>query len=442
MKDMIPKGTGNSRYLRSVSNFKAIYPTYDDFVNALVAGNLPVDFNGINEAGIQQVGTSLNKANLLADETAVALGLRHENPTVNDAFENLSIPKSGTGTLYVYCKDEAGEPVPGCVIQIGEELAVTGAIGAVKYFLAPGTYSVAIRSPIDYGAEAQTKSVAVYIGDAVTVEATIQDSLNGATELRLTSSIPHVAFSDRVTTADVFVVGGGGSGGRACNSSYPSATGGAGGKTKTVTGIDVRDIFLLTVGSGGAAITGTGKGSSAGKSGGTTSVKNLVGETILSCSGGEGGKATISQGGIPGASGGSGSGAAIGQYYGTNSNGKGFDAGSSGFDGSKGGDVRYGKTYYGGTGQGTTTRAFGESDGELFASAGASVGSYSDLYTVIGTHGPGGGEAAVYEGSAVTAGSGSTPGSGGGGASSINSNVTVTSGAGADGLIILRWEAV
>lgn len=91
MKDMIPKGTGNSRFLRSVSNFKAIYSTYDDFVNALVAGNLPVDFNGINEAGIQQVGTPLSKANLLTDETAAALGLEQENPTINDAFGVLGV---------------------------------------------------------------------------------------------------------------------------------------------------------------------------------------------------------------------------------------------------------------------------------------------------------------------------------------------------------------
>lgn len=90
MKDMIPKGTGNSRFLRSVSNFKTIYPTYDDFVNALMAGDLPVDFNGINEAGIQQVGTSLNKANLLTDETATALGLTSTDPTVNEAFGRLN----------------------------------------------------------------------------------------------------------------------------------------------------------------------------------------------------------------------------------------------------------------------------------------------------------------------------------------------------------------
>lgn len=387
-------------------------------------------------------GTLLNKANLLTDETAGRLGLLQEDPTVNEAFGALANSPAGTGTLYVYCKDEAGEPVSGCVVQIGEELAVTGATGMVKYFLSPGTYSASIRSPIDYGAENQTASVTIALGETVSLDVTIQDSLDGTTELRLTSSVSCVTFSDRVASADVFGVGGGGSGGRACNTTYPSATGGAGGKTKTMTEIDVRDLFVLTVGSGGTATTGTGKGGSAGNSGGTTSVKNLAGETVLSCTGGEGGKATISQTGIDGASGGSGSGAAIGQWYQTNSDGKGFDAGASGFDGSKGGNVKYGNTHYGGTGQGTTTRAFGEPDGELFASAGASVGSYGGEYTVIGTHGPGGGEAAASAGTAVTAGAGSTPGSGGGGVSSTNANATVTSGAGAGGIIIFRWEVV
>ena len=98
MKDMIPKGTGNSRFLRSVSNFKAIYPTYDDFANALVAGNLPVDFNGINEAGIQQVGTALNKANLLTDEVAQKMGLAMADPRPIDMFGVLA----DAGNIHVW----------------------------------------------------------------------------------------------------------------------------------------------------------------------------------------------------------------------------------------------------------------------------------------------------------------------------------------------------
>ena len=88
MKDMIPLGTGNSRFLKSVENFKALYPTYDAFVAALVAGTLPVDFNGVNPDGVQQIGTALNKLNLLKDETAAMYGL--DNSAVpNDAFAEL-----------------------------------------------------------------------------------------------------------------------------------------------------------------------------------------------------------------------------------------------------------------------------------------------------------------------------------------------------------------
>lgn len=89
MKDMVPKGTGNSRFLKSVSNFLSLYPTYNDFVAALIAGTLPVDFNGINSAGCAQVGTALNKANLLDDTTAAALELTGD-PTVNQALYALS----------------------------------------------------------------------------------------------------------------------------------------------------------------------------------------------------------------------------------------------------------------------------------------------------------------------------------------------------------------
>lgn len=75
MKDSAILGTGNSRYLKSVANFKTLYPTYDDFVAALVAGTLPVDLNGINPAGFQQVGDGLGKATLLKDTTAALYGL-------------------------------------------------------------------------------------------------------------------------------------------------------------------------------------------------------------------------------------------------------------------------------------------------------------------------------------------------------------------------------
>ena len=89
MQDAISLGTGNSRYLKSVSGFLTLYPTYEDFVSALAAGTLPIDLNGVNPDGWAQQGTELNKANLLTDATAALMNLGGE-ASVNDALATLA----------------------------------------------------------------------------------------------------------------------------------------------------------------------------------------------------------------------------------------------------------------------------------------------------------------------------------------------------------------
>lgn len=125
MQDGIIKGTGNSRYLKSVQNFLNLYPTYQSFVEALVDGTLPIDFNGINTAGWNQIGTALNKANLLSDATASLLGLTN-SATPDDGLEALAnraiagikvIQGSYTGQDYA-AYDEPSE-VPRRTISIG-----------------------------------------------------------------------------------------------------------------------------------------------------------------------------------------------------------------------------------------------------------------------------------------------------------------------------------
>lgn len=86
MLDSVPKGEGNSRFLKSVDDFMEKYPTYQDFAAALVAGTMPVDI-GLNADGWLVLGMALAKMNLLRDETATELGI--DNPadaTVDDAF--------------------------------------------------------------------------------------------------------------------------------------------------------------------------------------------------------------------------------------------------------------------------------------------------------------------------------------------------------------------
>ena len=82
-------------------------------MQAMVAGIFPVDFNGINKDGWTQLGTHLNKANLLSDTVISTLGLSTGvNSTPNDAFNVLA----NIGNVHVWRKtvttDEGIPEVP------------------------------------------------------------------------------------------------------------------------------------------------------------------------------------------------------------------------------------------------------------------------------------------------------------------------------------------
>lgn len=83
MDDMITKGEGNSRFLKT-----SLAPgtPWEEALAQMIAGTFPVDFNGLNNAGILQQGTALNKANLLSDATASAIG---SVSTPNEALAGL-----------------------------------------------------------------------------------------------------------------------------------------------------------------------------------------------------------------------------------------------------------------------------------------------------------------------------------------------------------------
>lgn len=94
MTDGIIKGTGNSRYLKSVANALALYPTHESLMEALAAGTLPIDLNGINPAGWNTLGDKLDKATLLTDALCTALGLA-TTATPTQAMEKLRVLVNG-----------------------------------------------------------------------------------------------------------------------------------------------------------------------------------------------------------------------------------------------------------------------------------------------------------------------------------------------------------
>lgn len=85
MKDMVPKGTGNSRFLRS-SIPEGI--THEELVALLRAGAFPVDFAGLNPDGIATQGSAYNKANVLPDSVCNLLGVSTSSEP-KDAFSAL-----------------------------------------------------------------------------------------------------------------------------------------------------------------------------------------------------------------------------------------------------------------------------------------------------------------------------------------------------------------
>lgn len=194
---------------------------------------------------------------------------------------------------------------------------------------------------------------------------------------------------------EVFCVGGGG-GGSNGDIVVIYGGGGGGGYTNTKTVLVQKDTdYEIVVGAGSA--------NNSRKSGGMSSAFGVQ------AVGGDGGL------NMTGGNGGSGGGGGTRVRYDTDDGtraGYGGDGGSDGNNGSPGRDGWQGNNGAGGTGQGTTTREFGETEGELYAGGGAGRG-----YHGSGTAGAGGGGGPSQSATNNTGGGGG--GSGGNGGSGI-----------------------
>lgn len=220
---------------------------------------------------------------------------------------------------------------------------------------------------------------------------------------------------------DVFMVGGGGGGGMRVTSTRGFG-GGGGGYTRTVKRLSVaaNTQIPITVGAGGAVFSNDNGGP------GSDSSFNLY-----TVPGGKGGRNSAS--GPEGGAGGSGGGTGVS----SNS-----DYGAGGSDGANG--EGNGAGVPGGTGQGFTTREFGESTGKLYAGGGGGGRYMLSQTPIVSSGGGGGGGTGAWAGAnsdtyqVAEAGVANTGGGGGGGAVTVSGYQKPLPGTGGSGIVCFR----
>jgi hypothetical protein len=215
--------------------------------------------------------------------------------------------------------------------------------------------------------------------------------------------------------ADIFLVGGGGGGGTVDNIGGRYCGGGAGGYTTTSLSqsLSVGD-YAVTVGSGGT-------GGPSGGGNGTSGIASEFAQIATANGGGYGGGSSSSGGSyLPGGDGGSGGGTAS-------------QAGFS--DGAGGGSGPLGDGSNGGLGQGSTTRAFADPNGTLYAGGG---GGGTWTFAAVGGAGGGGAGSSKNYNTGGGASNAQINTGGGGGGRTLYSNGG-PAGNGGSGIVIVRY---
>lgn len=402
-------------------------------------------------------GTPLNKSTLLSDAACDLLDIP-QTSTVNEAFLKLALGVGKYGyTVHFQWPDGTpmvGYRVSGLTAIDGSALTTddTGTVFGVSENTSVG---VSVSTSFqDLNAASKTiRSTGILTEDTVKITSKSSFTLTA-------DSSRSYQFSEWAPLVDICAVGGGGSGGIAFGVVYVTsnsivtvaASGGAGGYVEVLENYNPAGKTLTcTIGAGADGVANSADAMHVvnGNSGGVTSVKDGS-QTVVSAAGGAGGKAAYQEdyrsnnsyatASAEGSSGGSGSGGcrAYGRY--TNSStdptfsagvGASGENGASGKTGSANGSAR------GGRGQGTGATTF---NGITYSAAG---GGAAYVYVQNGSveqttepGGSGGGAGKISE----TGGSGTTKGSGGGGAlrDETQGLDDITSGAGADGRVIIK----
>lgn len=375
----------------------------------------------------------------------------------NTTFENTYSNMLAHGIKYkkvVFQMRMSGSPVYGLFIRSEklEREVSSGSEDLTVYYptrdLNYGNDKVTLLIPMDLDYAGETE-VSIDLSNTntqvVSVPVTAKDSI-----LNFTTSTEHLHFSSRISSLTLWVCGGGGSGaaGRSNNNSSNRVLtmGGSGGYTSTKTIVNTPGVVIgdLLIGAGGTGTTHTNSGKSAtatkGSDGGSTSIVAPDGSIVVEAQGGKGGTETTSSSdvGLVGVPGGSGTGG----IHATSANSSTI-VGTGGSNGSAGATAG---SYAGGSGQGTTTRPFGDSTLPLCCSAGGNATSYNLNMAVASSGGPGASKGVVgnSEGASLTSAAPTTPGSGSGaccGYYNGSGPSTMKTSSGADGTCYIKLVA-
>jgi hypothetical protein len=402
MKDGIIKGEGNSRLLKAPASIPA---TYAEFRAALLAGTLPVDLL-YNAAGWDVEGTALNKANLLTDTVAEALGLTSDDPTVNEALNALLAVATSVRNGLMSATDKS--KLDGVAANANNYSHPTGSgynhvpsggtVNQILKYAAAGTAAWATNAP-DAANCTLSSTMQGYYGTLDTVEDALKNYVKKDNVVIITASGSWTPPRANMLI-DIFMIGGGGSGGGATSGSG-RAGGGGGGYPRFIKDYKINSAspIPVVIGAGGAAVAA----GLTGNAGGVTSFGPIA------TKGGNGGGYN-SRGGDGGAGGG-----------GASSTG---GAGASGYGGNGAGD--------GGTGFGHLVPLGGYCplNGVLYGGGGGGGGN------TAGPGGEGGG------GNGATPTSVSTPGTlyGAGGGGGTSTSGYLAGAAGYQGVIIIGYN--
>ena len=385
-------------------------------------------------------GDPLNKHTLLKDSTASLYGFGATalpDDILKEIWRRMNhILQSGTGSLRMEVVDADKKPVPDVTLTFTSETGtvfkyMSNAYGLIQETMPVGTYTVTTDESVFHSFD----PVTIKIQDKSFVDAVFDINIYDVGIMRVTESGP-IQLPSYIKKVDLCAVGGGGGGAYTYSASgndfaRGAAGGGGGGVVATLLNYDVVGKNLgVVIGAGGLSfVRESGENISFktySEDGGQTSVvlnpNDRYPETVLAAAGGTGGTGTYlgtpdeGSGGRGGSNGGT---AMVNPYRPDEDDGSDAPANEIKILTNGGED--------GTPGTGTTTRAFGEADGELFASGGGAM-----AYNSTSKGGQGAGD-----GNKNTSTSDATQyGCGGGGC--VSSSDNARGGNGMQGIVLIR----